>query len=61
MEPETHALFGEPVKPEEAAVVSIAISLKRIADAICYQDKGLNIFDFLQRISSAAEEGIGRR
>lgn len=34
MEPEANNHFSEPAEPHEVALVSIAISLKRIADAL---------------------------
>lgn len=61
MEPEANNLFGEPAKPEEVAIVSIAISLRRLADAISYQGAGLNIFDYIRQIAQSAEESVARR
>lgn len=52
MEPESHAQFSGPEEPHKVALVSIAISLKRIADALHYTPVGdSNIYDFVREIS----------
>lgn len=54
------ANIARDIGPESVhgiAAVSIAISLKRIADAICYQETGRNIFDFVQTISENTRGG----
>lgn len=56
MEPEAHANFSGPEEPHKVALVSIAISLKRIADALNYEAAGTaSIYDFLSRISERME------
>lgn len=42
-------------------LTSIAISLKRIADALHYKPGDENIFDFVRQIARSAEESVGRR
>jgi hypothetical protein len=42
------------------AIVSIAVSLKRIADALTYQPGPDNLYDHLKRLSSATEELVSR-
>ena len=49
-EPEANDYFGEPAKSEAVALVSIAISLKRIADALNYTPGHYNLYDMLNDI-----------
>lgn len=44
-----------PDMPDRVALMSIAISLKRIADAITYQPGPENLFDIVRSIKSAPE------
>lgn len=61
MEPEANNNFSSPAEPHEVAVVSIAISLKRIADAFTYQaQQPENLHDFLRSIKGAIEEQVNR-
>ena len=47
---------------KSAALTSIAISLKRIADALTYQESAPeNLFDHLRATRYAAEEAVNRR
>lgn len=49
------------LKPKEVALVSIAISLKRIADALTYQESAPeNLFDHI-RATRYATEGMENR
>jgi hypothetical protein len=47
MEQDANSEFGGPAEPHEVALVSIAISLKRIADALSYQPGNENLYDFI--------------
>lgn len=52
MEKESHDQFSGPEEPHKVALVSIAISLKRIADALNYQPTGRdNLFDYIRDIA----------
>lgn len=44
MEPDSHNNFAGPEEPHKVALVSIAISLKRIADAVDPPDKSRGTF-----------------
>lgn len=50
MEPESHAQFSGPEEPHKVALVSIAISLKRIADTLTYTTGPENLFDLVSSI-----------
>jgi hypothetical protein len=51
MEPSSHEQFSGPEDPHKVAVVSIAISLKRIADAVTYQPDQETLFDYIREIA----------
>jgi len=50
MEQDCHAHFSGPADPERVALVSIAISLKRIADALRFEERGKNFYDLVSDI-----------
>lgn len=53
IEPEAHNQFSESQEPHTLALLSIAISLKRIADALHYAPAGdANIYDFMREIAA---------
>ena len=53
MEPEANSHFGEPATPHEVALVSIAISLKRIADALNFKEGPTNLYDLVNIIAKS--------
>lgn len=58
MEDQANNFFSVPADPQAVAMVSIAISLKRIADAVDPPDKNIN-GTFLQRLDNCFYTWLG--